>query len=606
METKAASPAKTRIPARHSLKWSLIGLVLTCWVLPVLLVAGGTGGYILHSLAAQAQSDLTLTTQNALDLVGTRLDAAMASSRKASYIPTIRKAWAQYRQDGAGVELYETINQFLYQQYKYDEKFLNVIVTFLDDPTLSFYTTNAAAGGTQQGYRKYRQYLEPAVLHSSAALGTAIAFVASEGHLYLVRNLVDDGYRPYAVMAMEINTDLMFRELSDLPGAETLCLWLNGTPLALHGTAPAATPESAAPLAVTPAGDGFALHAAVTHPSYRLLLAGQATAAALRSRQNAAALALGVIFVLLLPLMGLVLRFFARKVTRPVEALTEAAGQIKAGKFGVQVAPAALTSREMGYLGDSFNSMSSTLLNQFERIYKEELALRDARIMALQSQINPHFLNNTLEIVNWEARMNGDLKVCGMLESLSTMLEAAMDRRHRPLVHLSEELMYADAYLYIIRERLGKRLTVEKEIDEKLLDAYVPRLVLQPVMENAVEHGIAPTQKGTIVLRALRQGHWLLLQVENDGVMTDADLARIRTLLGTENTPGDEHSVNLGIRNVHQRLRILYGPESGLFVEMTKTGNTLFTIKIDLDQGELEYPRSGKDNHSSLGPGIVS
>lgn len=159
-----------------------------------------------------------------------------------------------------------------------------------------------------------------------------------------------------------------------------------------------------------------------------------------------------------------------------------------------------------------------------------------------------------------------------------------MDRKHRPLVHLSEELMYADAYLYIIGERLGKRLTVQKEIDDSLLDYYVPRLILQPIMENAVEHGIKPTQKGTIILRARQENHWLLLEVENDGVTTYEDLMKIQELLGEEQPSGNEKSTSLGIRNVHQRLRILYGPESGVVVKITKNGTTLCSIKIDLSQ----------------------
>ena len=121
--------------------------------------------------------------------------------------------------------------------------------------------------------------------------------------------------------------------------------------------------------------------------------------------------------------------------------------------------------------------MSGQLQSQFEHIYREELALRDARIMALQSQINPHFLNNTLEIINWEARMAGDVKVCGMLEALSTILTAAMDRDKRATVHLSQELMYVDAYLYIIKERLGKRLTVHKQIDPDTCLLYTSRCV---------------------------------------------------------------------------------------------------------------------------------
>lgn len=369
-------------------------MVLACWVLPVLLIVGGAGGYILHIIAAQAQSSLRLTSENAMDLVTTRMDAAMASSRKASTIPAIREAWQRYTQDGEAVALYEDVNLFLYQQYKYDEKFLNVVVTFLDEPSLSFYTTNVAAGGTAQGVRKYRQYLESDVLAQSAALGTSTAFVQQEGHLYLVRNLVDAAYRPYAVLAMEVNGRVLFPELQNLAGAQAVDVWLNGTCLpltepagsagaasagsaALADSAPAAgtaapqntqaaalvppagsaAPQNAQAAALSPpagtadglwvqrCAGGFCVQARAARPAYTLSLAAQVEPADLRRQQRAAALALAALAALLAPLLGFVLRFFRRKVTQPVDALVAAAGQIEQGSFGVQVEPAALTSR---------------------------------------------------------------------------------------------------------------------------------------------------------------------------------------------------------------------------------------------------------------------
>ena len=93
--------------------------------------------------------------------------------------------------------------------------------------------------------------------------------------------------------------------------------------------------------------------------------------------------------------------------------------------------------------------MSARLQYQIDKIYTEELALKDARIMALQAQINPHFLNNALEIINWEARINENYKVSRMIENLSVMLEATMDRRHRRFITLEEEMSYVEAYLFI-------------------------------------------------------------------------------------------------------------------------------------------------------------
>ena len=159
-----------------------------------------------------------------------------------------------------------------------------------------------------------------------------------------------------------------------------------------------------------------------------------------------------------------------------------------------------------------------------------------------------------------------------------------MDRKHRPLIHLSEEMMYVDAYLFIIRERLGKRLTVEKEISPETLDCYVPRLVLQPLLENAVEHGINPVQKGTIIIRAYREQDRLLLEIENDGVTTYDDLMKIQTLLSDEPLPEGTGSASLGIRNVHERVKIIYGQESGLSVTITEKGNTLSRMNIKFEQ----------------------
>ncbi len=580
MKQKQPQPKK-----RRSLRFSMIWMVVLCWMLPVLLAASAAGSYIVRSLTQQAEKNLNMSAQSALELVDSRLDGAVASSRKSSYIPTIRDAWHTYQKDANAVALYDSVNRMLYQQYKYDEKFLNTFVTFTALSESSMYVTNTTSGGTATGVRKYEQYIKPAALALSPELGTRIAFIEQEDHLFMVRNLVDSDYQPFAVLVMEMNTDQVFRELADLPGLENATLSLGGTQLLLCGKSEAPLlADLAEGVTVRAESQTFSVTAKSVRADYTLCFLGDTVPPGLRQQKDVALLTLAAIAALALPLIGIVLQFLTRKVNRPVRVLMQAADEIKAGHFGAEVPAGTMKSLELETLGDSFNEMSNTLKNQFERIYKEELALRDARIMALQSQINPHFLNNTLEIINWEARLNGDLKVCGMLESLSTMLCAAMDRRNRPLVHFSEELMYVDAYLYIIRERLGKRLTVVKEIDETLLDAYVPRLILQPILENAIEHGITPTQQGTVTLRACREAHWMRIEVENDGQTTTEDLARIRALLTDEPAPPSEKSGSLGIRNVHQRLRILYGPESGLSVNITKNHSTLFSMKIDLTQ----------------------
>ena len=99
--------------------------------------------------------------------------------------------------------------------------------------------------------------------------------------------------------------------------------------------------------------------------------------------------------------------------------------------------------------------------------------------------------------------MSGNVKVPKMIEALSTLMNAAMDRKKKPLVRLAEEMSYVNAYLYIAQERLGKRLTVVKELDQEMMDYEVPRLIMQPLIENAVKHGVEPRTYGTIRILSL-------------------------------------------------------------------------------------------------------
>ncbi|MEG2679543.1 MAG: histidine kinase, partial [Oscillospiraceae bacterium] len=175
-------------------------------------------------------------------------------------------------------------------------------------------------------------------------------------------------------------------------------------------------------------------------------------------------------------------------------------------------------------------------------------------------------LNNTLEIINWEARLAGNAKVSKMIEALSTVLDAAIDREKRPEVHLGEEMAYVSSYLYIIGERFGKRLTITQSIAPDTLEWMVPRLILQPIIENAVEHGMGPAGAGEVIIRSYLEGENLILEIENTGVLSPEDQRHIQHLLDPDYDTGKESSKNIGISNVSQRLRILCGAESGLSI----------------------------------------
>ena len=312
---------------------------------------------------------------------------------------------------------------------------------------------------------------------------------------------------------------------------------------------------------------------------HTLLLTAQSTALRPLSTMPMLRWAIAGIALLGIPLSLLVALIFNRSVNRPMEVLLDANRRVENGERGY-VITAEAPNTEFRQLYSQFNAMSSELKSQFERLYLEQQALQQAKIRALQSQINPHFLNNTLEIINWEARLADNERVCSMIEALSTMLDAAIGRDGRAQIPLAEELQYVDAYLYITKERLGDRLTLRREIDETMLPVRIPRLMLQPIVENAVEHDLS-RRGGELCLRAVPQKDGrLLFEIEHDGEMTPDGWARIQDALQSPAGPAGPQRGSVGVRNVAQRLRLLYGEQCSFTITAPQPGKILARIVL--------------------------
>lgn len=563
---------------RRSLQMSMLGRVLMCWVIPVILVVIFAGVYITNSTLSKTKQMIESSANNALSVMQTTLNETIESSLEASYKFVLRDNWRAYKLNENYIEFASKAYDYLVDQFKYDDKFLFTALVLKDRKD---YRINVAENYPYTEMMFFWQDVSNEAFAMSENLGTNIGFIQKQGHLYLIRNLFDEMYYPYALLINEIDCKKLSQSLAGITWATDVTYWINDAEITLLGKNIAwdEQAENDGMLSYTGGGSPIKLTGEILNDRYTLRYAVYADAALIQSQVMNTQIILVAVIIFLVPLLVGVFTFMQKQISRPVNQLVNASQKIETGEFGITVNSEIMASQEMNYLGETFNAMSLTLKNQFEQIYSEELALRDAKIMALQSQINPHFLNNTLEIINWEARLAGDVKVCKMLEALSTMLNAAMDRKKRPTVHLSEELMYADSYLYIIRERLGKRLTITKEIPTEVLDFTVPRLMLQPVIENAVEHGISPRQKGNITIRAYLDKTILVLEIENDGAISEADQRRVEMILSGE-IPLDK-STSLGIRNVNQRLKMIYGHNCGLTIKATENDTTLTRICIN-------------------------
>lgn len=588
---------KEKICRRKSLLWSMLFLLLFGWFLPLLLTNGIMSIMATRKVHTQIDRSVTSSMEKAAEIMELQLAESETASKNASYLNVIREAYLTYLAGGSRRDFQTTVFTFLEQQYMFNKNCQSVNLVFREYPDDIYYTYNNSTGGTYRDITYFKTYVAEDLLEEMNDLDTRTELRSYDGRLYMIRNLVDSKFHPFAILAIELNEESLMESLKSVWGYENAVVYLDGTyALSLEGGDSLHYGEEQQNRLAE--NDSFIEHASGRQNPYvykRLKLyhstldcVVELDRSAIYAEIKTIRYVYGILAVFALPLVFIIYNFLNKRVNRPVQDLIKVFDVVRAGEYGTQIENMA-NSEEFYHMEESFNYMSSQLKQQFDKIYMEEIALRDAKIMALQSQINPHFLNNTLEIINWEARLNGNMRVSQMIEALSTMLEATMNRKADPYNTVAEEMEYVDAYLYIITQRYGEKFTCRKEIDESLLNYKIPRLIVQPIAENAIEHGMSITREGELVIRLYRKREDLLcIEIENNRPLSEEDQAKIHKLLKEEPNPQKEHRVSPGIRNVDQRLRMMYGPECGLFISNNKNNHTVSTILVKIDEGRQQ------------------
>ncbi|PWW07294.1 two-component system sensor histidine kinase YesM [Paenibacillus cellulosilyticus] len=258
-------------------------------------------------------------------------------------------------------------------------------------------------------------------------------------------------------------------------------------------------------------------------------------------------------------------------ITRPAKKLMSNIALVERGQFE-QVED--IGSRdEFGLLSIRFNKMAYEVKMLIERVQLEEMEKSEAEMRALQSQINPHFLYNTLGSVKWIASMQRADKIVDMTEALISMLRYTA-RAEGSMVKIREELENLNNYITIQNVRYYNRIQMISEVDEELFELLMPKLILQPIVENAIFHGLAEKEEdGIITLRMDREGHHVRIEVRDNGVGMDEETVRSLRASWTERQDG---SKGIGLYNVNRRLQLHFGQQYGIEVESESSKGTVF------------------------------
>lgn len=280
--------------------------------------------------------------------------------------------------------------------------------------------------------------------------------------------------------------------------------------------------------------------------------------------------------------------FFSRKLTQPIRTIMQHMGAVEAGDFSGRIP--VTSSDELGDLTERFNRMSAELDTYTKQVYLSKIKQTEAELNALKSQIYPHFLYNTLEVIRMTAVGRNDQMVADMIEALSDQIRYVIGTVN-DLVPLGREVDILTKYVYLLNCRFSDKVTFSYDCAH-LENQLIPKLILQPLVENAFIHGIKPMDgPGHIQLMAEQADGRITLTVMDNGVGMDEDaLNKLYALLDSDQ-PGHKENyewASIGLKNVHDRLRYLYGSDYGIALYSTPGVGTVVkaTIPADLQNSE--------------------
>lgn len=258
-------------------------------------------------------------------------------------------------------------------------------------------------------------------------------------------------------------------------------------------------------------------------------------------------------------------------LTAPVKRLSKAMERVENGDLGVQIR--SRRRDELGQLSTSFDGMTRQIKENLELQVKQQKELNDSNIAMMQAQLNPHFLYNTLDTIKWVAKAHHVSELATMASGLAKILRTSISEAQ--FISLSEEISLVCAYMDIQKIRFDGNFTYDVELPLELEDCMVPKMIIQPIVENAIIHGLKERENGHIFLNIYEEQEMLCIEVYDDGCGMD------ETILGLlKERNREELKGHIGFYNVDTIIRLHYGTQYGLYAENQTEGGAKVRVTL--------------------------
>lgn len=300
----------------------------------------------------------------------------------------------------------------------------------------------------------------------------------------------------------------------------------------------------------------------------------------LTATQRSLTRSLMVIMGMMLVVVCVFVMFLSQWLTRPTEQMLETIERIKNGETQLRVQPVGW-SEELKVLGTEFNDMLDRVQAMAQEEYKYRLLVERTEYKMLQAQINPHFLYNTLNTMSGIATAQNCPLVSGLCHSLSAVFRYSLNMTDE-FSTVQKEMEHVKNYLYVMDVRSGSDVSYEYQIEEETLQDQLPRICLQPIVENAITHGLRNVRRKDkkLTISAVHENGLLLICVEDNGTGMDAE--EMNHLLEKNDPKRVETGVSIGILNVNARLKRVFGEEYGILIDSRMGEGTKVSIRVPI------------------------
>ncbi len=289
-----------------------------------------------------------------------------------------------------------------------------------------------------------------------------------------------------------------------------------------------------------------------------------------------------LLIVLISIIAGIILSL---RFTRFIRDLLQIINKVKVGNYEAKMPY--YKDLELNLLSNTFNNMTDEIKYLINQVYEKQLLLKETEFKFLQSQMNPHFLFNTLITIGYKARLSKDESVYQMVTSLTELLRAGIYTTSQAKIPIRQELEFIKFYLYLQKMRFEDKLEYAIHVsDDSILDFLIPKLSIEPLVENAVVHGLEKKmEKGTVRLSICRKNDSVCFEVIDDGAgfeIGNIDLDDNETILRRKKG----HN-SIGLMNTHKRIRLIYGEPYGIRIESRLNQGSTVMVNIPVDRGEV-------------------